>query len=145
MCLWRVHHVVLNTYAALQLYACSNVSITNNNTSYNSNITVQGFFSLYPQLHPYLLKQLQRASVPVHKSSFTLAARLHPLLHPTLLLLSRLRPALVTAAATATATGSSVDSDSADSSNSVQQQQQQQQQLAAAPFIPLVMQTRGSG
>jgi hypothetical protein len=107
--------------------------------NHNSNITVQGFFSLYPQLHPYLLKQLQRASEPVHKSSFTLAPRRHPLLHPTLLLLSRLRPALVAAAANAT--GGSNDGDSEESSsNSVNQQQ-----LTAAPFVPLVMQTRGSG
>jgi hypothetical protein len=131
----RTHHMPNANMAVL--HACSYVCHNNTNTTNNSNITVQGFFSLYPQLHPYLLTQLQRASEPVHKSSFTLAPRLHPLLHPTLLLLSRLRPALVTAAATAT--GSS-DGDSEESSSV-----KQQQQLTAAPFIPLVMQTRGSG
>ncbi|KAG5181989.1 hypothetical protein JKP88DRAFT_245913 [Tribonema minus] len=114
-----------------------------NDAGRDSTVTVQGFFDLYPAMHTYLLMQLARASA--HAAS----GGLHPLLHPTLLLLSRLRPALHAGRQGAP------QSDAEDASSSARPQPQRDGASAAqaaspyasdyaAPFVPLVTATRGS-
>ncbi|KAI8074980.1 putative death-receptor fusion protein-domain-containing protein [Gongronella butleri] len=58
-----------------------------------NNVTGQEFFTRFPKLHPYLLKELKTAVGQLLDQSLT--ENVHPGLYPMLTLLSRLRPSVM--------------------------------------------------
>ncbi len=82
--------------------------------------TAADFFARHPQLHPFLLQQLEAAAASLESGSSS-SSELHPSLFPVLVLLSRLRPSRLSHLS-----GSSGSSALAE------------QQLSPAPFAPLL-------
>ncbi|KAI8097284.1 putative death-receptor fusion protein-domain-containing protein [Halteromyces radiatus] len=111
---WAIRNCAVMLFSTL-LQRTLGTKKTRDEHSNVNNLTGQEFFTRFPKLHSYLLKELANAVDQLFGKS--MADSVHPGLYPMLTLLSRLRP--------------SVMDDATDA-------------LSMAPFIPLVLSCAGS-
>ncbi|ORX55175.1 hypothetical protein DM01DRAFT_1407189 [Hesseltinella vesiculosa] len=107
---WAIRNCAVMLFSTLLQRTLGTKKIRDEHSSVN-NVTGQEFFTRFPKLHPYLLKELKIAVDQLLDHS--LAENVHPGLYPMLTLLSRLRPSVMDDPAT--------------------------NPISMAPFIPLVM------
>ncbi|KAI8341979.1 putative death-receptor fusion protein-domain-containing protein [Chlamydoabsidia padenii] len=111
---WAIRNCAVMLFSTL-LQRTLGTKKTRDEHSNVNNLTGQEFFTRFPKLHPYLLKELEKAVNQLLGKS--MAESVHPGLYPMLTLLSRLRPSVMDNASDA---------------------------LSMTPFVPLVMSCAGS-
>ncbi|ORZ21579.1 putative death-receptor fusion protein-domain-containing protein [Absidia repens] len=111
---WAIRNCAVMLFSTL-LQRTLGTKKTRDEHSNVNNLTGQEFFTRFPKLHSYLLKELEKAVEQLLGKS--MAESVHPGLYPMLTLLSRLRPSVMDTATDA---------------------------LSMSPFIPLVMSCAGS-
>ncbi|CAO3590067.1 unnamed protein product [Absidia cylindrospora] len=111
---WAIRNCAVMLFSTL-LQRTLGTKKTRDEHSNVNNLTGQEFFTRFPKLHSYLVKELEKAVEQLLGKS--MAESVHPGLYPMLTLLSRLRPSVMDTATDA---------------------------LSMSPFVPLVMSCAGS-